>query len=143
MTVKQIEIAITEAIKALLADQPDLFELTEASRETEWNLASQFARKLAPFFDEYRCDLELLKPEAGNRRPDIVIHKRGTFESDLLVLEVKRDNLKGTLADKEKVERHWFAQPYLYQFGAVVNLNSDCTYYVEVLVNQNHPANAQ
>jgi hypothetical protein len=143
MTEKQIEIAIQEAVKALLADQPDIFELTEASRETEWNLASHLACKLAPFFDKYRYDLELLKPEAGNRRPDIVIHKRGTFESDLLVLEVKRDNFKGTLADKEKIERYWFAQPYLYQFGAVVNLNSDCTYFVEVLVNRNHPANAQ
>lgn len=143
MTAEQIEIAIKEAVEILLADQPDIFELTDASRETEWNLASHLAGKLSPFFDGYRCDLELVKPEAGNRRPDIVIHKRGTFESDLLAIEVKRDNLKGTFADKEKIERYWFAQPYVYQFGAVVNLNSDYTFHVEVLVNQNHPANAQ
>lgn len=143
MTAEQIGIAIKEAVEALLTDQPDIFELTDASRETEWNLACHLAAKIAPFFAEYQYDLELLKPEAGNRRPDIVIHKRGTFESDLLVLEVKRDDLKGTFADKEKIERYWFAQPYAYQFGAVVNLNSDYTFHVEVLVNKNHPANAQ
>ena len=43
----------------------------------------------------------------------------------------------------QKIEAHWFAAPYLYQFGAVVNLNPDHTYSMIVRANPEHPGNKE
>lgn len=132
--------AIEKAVNSLFANQPDIFRLTPASAQTEWNLTTHLARELSVLFPEFACDIDLQKPEAGDRRPDIVLHRRGTHEDNFLVIEVKRDNRRAIPGELDKIERYWFAEPYLYRFGAAVNLNSDFTYQVEIRVN---PSNQQ
>src|SRR5207248_2215286 len=88
-------------------------------------------------------DVDIKKPDAGDRRPDIVFHRRGTHEDNFLVIEVKRDNQRAITGELEKIERYWFAEPYLYQFGAALNLNSDFTYQVETRVNPKNPKNTR
>lgn len=142
MTEKQITQIIEKAIEDLFAHQPKIFKLTAASKESEWNLANHLAPEIGKFFEGYNYDAELIKPDAQNRRPDIIIHERETHARNLLVIELKRENVKGMAADKEKIKRYWFAEPYVYQFGATINLNSDHTYQTDVFTNPVHARNA-
>ena len=76
------------------------------------------------------------KKNYGNRRPDIVFHKRGTHKSNYLVLEIKRDGSPRAIRDDiAKVKKLWFKKPLSYKFGAVINLRSDGKH--EILVFKN------
>jgi len=55
---------IEKAIADLFNNQPDIFNLTNASRESEWNLANHLAPEIGKFFDGYSHDTELIKPDA-------------------------------------------------------------------------------
>ena len=71
-------------------------------------------------------DLDVVKMNYENRRPDIIFHKRGTHEANHLVVEIKRDGSpREADADIKKIESHWFRAPLRYEFGAVVNLRKD------------------
>jgi hypothetical protein len=133
--------AIEKAIESLFAHQPDIFRLTPASAQTEWNLTHHLAHELSALFPALAYDVDIIKPDAGDRRPDIVYHRRGTHEDNFLVIEVKRDNQRAITGEIEKIEQYWFAEPYLYQFGAALNLNSDFTYQVEIRANARNPKN--
>src|SRR5437868_5733341 len=127
MNEQSIREAIVKAIESLFAKQPDIFSLTSASAQTEWNLTTHLAHELSALFPAFACDVDIKKPDAGDRRPDIVFHRRGTHEDNFLVIEVKKDNQRAITGELKKIERYWFAEPYLYQFGAALNLNSDFT----------------
>lgn len=141
MDEQSVKEAIEKAIESLFANQPDIYRLTSASAQTEWNLTNHLARELSAFFPAFAYDVDIKKPDAGDRRPDIVFHRRGTHEDNFLVIEVKRDNQRALTGELEKIERYWFAEPYLYQFGAALNLNSDFTYQVEIRANSRNPKN--
>ena len=141
MDEQSVKEAIVRAIESLFANQPDIFRLTSASAQTEWNLTNHLAPELSAFFPAFAYDVDIKKPDAGDRRPDIVFHRRGTHEDNFLVIEVKRDNQRALTGELEKIERYWFAEPYLYQFGAALNLNSDFTYQVEMRVNSRNLKN--
>ena len=141
MNERSVKEAIEKAVKSLFANQPDIFRLTSASAQTEWNLTTHLARELSALFPAFACDVDIKKPDAGDRRPDIVFHQRGTHEDNFLVIEVKRDNQRAIPGELEKIERYWFAEPYLYQFGAAITLNSDFTHQVEVRANPRNPKN--
>lgn len=128
---------IWRAIKALAEDQPDLFRLTAETHQTEWNLAHHLANEIQEVFPGYRCDLELVKPNEEKRRPDIVVHRRGTNEANILVVEVKLDGSKADVGrDAEKIRNHWFRAPLRYAFGAVVNLRTGGRDSVDVFKNE-------
>jgi hypothetical protein len=67
-------------------------------------------------------------------RPDVIIHKRGTHEHNLLVVEVKRRraDVKDDIA---KTTTHWFSPPLRYQFGAVVVISDTEPPFIVVLQN--------
>lgn len=132
---------IAQAIQNLFEKQPDMFDLTPESAQTEWNLNYHLANQISELFPEYQFDIEVRKPHAGNRRPDIVFHQRGIHENNFLVVELKRNNEKAMQGDLEKIETYWFGEPYVYQFGAAVNLNADFSYQVEVRSNRKNPKN--
>jgi hypothetical protein len=133
----RIHALVSMAVLRLRQDQPTLSRFTSQTHQTEWNLTHHFAAVLAHFFDEYDCDVDVSKPDQGSRRPDIVIHERGTHEKNLLVVEVKRDlgDINGARA---KIGDWWFREPLRYRFGAVVVLNArDASDHVEVLERTN------
>jgi len=134
--------AIEQAIANLFANQPDIFDLSDESEQTEWNLTSHLAPEISALLPPMAYDFELRKPDAGDRRPDIVFHARGIHDDNFLVIEVKRDNPNGLAGEVTKIETYWFAQPYLYQFGAAINLNKDQSYQLEVLTNTANQKNA-
>jgi hypothetical protein len=69
-----------------------------------------------------------------NKRPDIIIHSRGTHARNYLVIEIKR-NKRDVPAEKDKIRTAWFRPPLRYKYGAVVVLNGDEPADVTVMRN--------
>ena len=129
-----MEDVLVKAANRLIGSQPDLFTFTEATRQSEWNIAGHFANELRKEFPDHQCDTDVIKAGFANMRPDIIIHRRKTHEHNLLVVEVKRRkaDVKG---DLKKTTRYWFSPPLLYRFGAVVVINDAEAPQVTVLEN--------
>ncbi|MGO9175599.1 MAG: hypothetical protein ACLQED_05585 [Desulfobaccales bacterium] len=131
---------LERAVKNLFAKQPDIYGFTSQTSQTEWNLAHHLANEIHDEFNEYNCDLDISKPNYDNRRPDIIIHKRGSHTSNLLVIEVKRDGQPyGTEGDINKIKEVWFNIDLNYRFGATINLKRDMTYEINVIKNNRIP----
>ncbi len=127
---------LEQAIAKLFERQPNIFEFTSETGQTEWNLAHHLAVELREFFPSFDHDLDVMKRNYENRRPDIIFHKRGTHEANHLVVEIKRDGDPHEVeADIEKIHAHWFQGRLHYKFGAVVNLRSDGKHEIQVFKN--------
>lgn len=129
----KIQSNLEEAIKRLYLNQPNIFRFTPETNQTEWNLAHHLANEICSFFPKYDCDLDVSKINLGNRRPDIIFHKRGKKKQNYLVIEMKLDGHPSEINhDIEKIKQYWFAERLSYNFGAVININSDKTFGVRV-----------
>lgn len=137
MNVKQIETILNQAVKELFVSQPDIFDYTSATGQTEWNLAHHLAVEVIKHFPGYRSDLDVTKHDFNNRRPDIIVHKRGNHTDNLLVIEVKFNGSDTKLNnDVAKIKNSWFEHPLRYHFGAVVDLRSDFSSEVRAFENE-------
>src|SRR5437870_21246 len=103
MNEQAIRQALEAAIQNLFANQPDIFNLTPASGQTEWNLTNHLAGEISGLLPLFAYDVDLNKPDAGGRRPDIVFHKRGKHDDNLLVIEIKRDNEQALAGEMKKI----------------------------------------
>jgi hypothetical protein len=131
---------VKEKIKAsaekLFVNQPNIFTFTSETRQSEWNLAHHLAIELHKEFPGFDCDVDIVKVNLENRRPDIIFHKRGTNESNFLVIEVKRDGQPAEIRrDKERIESVWFSDRLNYRFGAIIDIKSDKTSQISVFKN--------
>jgi hypothetical protein len=100
------------------------------------DLAQHLARAIEGYLPELQHDVDLIKPSAGRRRPDIVFHVAKTHQSNFLVIELKKDGSdRELLADVAKIRRYWFAIPYRYSFGAAINLHEGHTAEIRVIAN--------
>jgi hypothetical protein len=131
-----IEIKLTRAAEALFINQPDIFDFTSETHQTEWNLAHHLANEIHKLFNEFDCDIDILKINLAKRRPDIVIHKRGSNAMNLLVVEVKRDNSYGLEGDIRKIEEYWFNDWLNYKYGAVINITKQSKFEIKIIKNQ-------
>src|SRR5229473_1056289 len=91
MSKSEVEATLRQAVANLFAHQPNIFEFTSETGQTEWNLAHHLAVELREFFPSLDHDLDVVKRNYDNRRPDIIFHKRGTHKANHLVVEIKRD----------------------------------------------------
>lgn len=124
-------------VSDLFSHQADIFDFTSETVQTEWNLAHHFAIELTKRFPDLDCDLDIIKPNYERRRPDIILHRRGSHSSNLLVVEIKRDGDRREIeADIEKIQHFWFREPLSYEFGAVIDLRSDKSSDIIVFQNQ-------
>ena len=136
MNKEELELLLKKAVTSLFVDQPDIYGFTPSTLQPEWNLAHHLANEIHKFFPRLSCDLDITKPNDANKRPDIIFHKRGRNDSNFLVIEVKRNGAKKDLEnDAEKIKSFWFRRPLRYQFGAVVNLKTNKTADIRVLIN--------
>ena len=118
----EIETKLKHAILELISKEPDLHCFTSSTGQTEWNICAHLAPEIAKGFPGYSYDLDVTKHDAGNKRPDIVIHKRAIHSFNLLVIEVKNQGKEQDIArDEEKIQKYWFKEPYEYYFGAIIN----------------------
>jgi hypothetical protein len=139
MNETELKSIIEQAISNLFEHQPNIVEFTAQTRQTEWNLAFHLAVELSALLPDLDCDIDVLKRGYGygNKRPDIIFHKRGTHESNYLVVELKRDgNAHRIEADIEKIHEHWFRDPLHYQFAAVINVRTNGKHEVRVFESE-------
>lgn len=103
---EMVEIFISSALINLFRAQPDLsvFEPRDTS-EREPNLSFHLANELWKYIFWLNCDFDVIKkPPHGNKRPDIIFHKRGVSALNFLVVEVKRaSNPEGVGKDLNKI----------------------------------------
>lgn len=136
MNKTKLQTILVEAVGNLFRKQENIFNFTSETGQTEWNLAHHFANEVAVYFPEYDCDLDVIKVNFDRKRPDIIIHKRGTNKSNFLVIEAKRDGDTKTISDDiEKIKNNWFQRNLSYKFGAIVNLLNSKNSQIEVFEN--------
>jgi hypothetical protein len=135
----EVKALIDQALSSFFENNPNSFNFTEATGQTEWNLAHHLAPEIHKLLPDLDYDLDVTKHVAGNRRPDIIFHTIGTFRDDFLVIELKFEGSRRAInADKRKIRDYWFPPPLNYRFGSVINLFRSKTAQVEILVNQNY-----
>lgn len=136
MDKEEIKTVLAQAISNLLKNQPDIYSFTSETGQSEWNLTHHLSVEIHKLFPEYAYDLEVVKHNYENKRPDIIFHKRNTNSSNFLIVEVKRDaNVKDIQDDLCKINRHWLKGKLKYKFGASINLKTDKTSDITVLAN--------
>lgn len=86
MNLQEVAERVEDAVRELLREEPTLFDFTSETNYTEWNIAHHLAIQLDYLFedDDYDCDIDVLKVNLDNVRPDIIIHKRNTHRRNLL-----------------------------------------------------------
>jgi hypothetical protein len=132
----ELEAILNTAVKMLFRNQPNIFSYTSETGQTEWNLAHHLANEVHQYFNEFDCDLDVTKRNFDFRRPDIIIHRRGEHEHNLLVIETKFDGWKSEIKDDvRKIHADWFRNPLKYQFGAVIDIRSDFRHKLLVFEN--------
>lgn len=103
--------------------------------DCEYNRYRNYIKRIRSEQDRSReivnlSDIKLAKliwenKEADTIYPDIIVHKRGTQENNLLVIEVKKSSNRDTGdSDKKKIEE-LMNRPYNYNFGLFLRINLD------------------
>jgi hypothetical protein len=129
--------ALHSAVADLYRNEPDIDRFSSQTAQTEWNLAAHLAPEIVKYFRGYSYDIDVMKVNYGNRRPDIIIHRRGPeTKYNLLVVEVKREgSTKDIRSDTRKIQDYWFSEGLQYQFGATVNLKAGGPADITVFAN--------
>lgn len=136
ITKEKLKETLKIALQNLKINQPNLSAFTSESVCTEWNLAHHLANEISTIFKDLDCDIELTKSNFSNRRPDIILHKRGTNESNFLIIEMKKNGKsKNINEDLEKIKSNWFRFPLSYHFGVIINYLENSESTVDVLEN--------
>ena len=102
MNEPDLRLTLEQPVTKLFEHQPDIFEFTSETGQTEWNLAHHFAVELREFFPSLDHDLDVVERNYENRRPDIIFHKRGTHKANHLVIEIKRDGRASDIAEDKR-----------------------------------------
>jgi len=123
---------LASAATSLGEEQPTLSKFTSETNEYEPNLSFHYANILRRFLFWLDCDFDVSKPNLGNRRPDIIFHKRGIHALNFLVVEVKRSE-RDAEEDIEKIKAYWFNKRLSYRFGASTVLGENGLFSVQLL----------
>lgn len=112
---------IYSSISNLFVNNNDFFEFSSETNMTEWNLSHHLSLELHKYLFWLNHDLDVTKRNYGNRRPDIIFHKRRTNSLNFLVVEIKK-NRNDKRSDIQKIKEDWMAEPLEYQFGSYINI---------------------
>lgn len=125
-----VKTRVTRAFEALSRDDLQLLQL-DANERT---ICARLATHLQAAFPEYHVDVEYnrhgmdpkrvqVNPEQGEDLvyPDVIVHRRGGDESNLLVMEVKKStNLQSRSRDKRKLR--CCVEAFNYEFAVLVDI---------------------
>ncbi len=129
-TIELIGVILTSAIRNLFDQQPDVLKNTSRTGMTEWNFGHHLTNEITKYIFWLNHDMDVVKHNQNNRRPDIIFHKRGSNALNYLVVEIKCNNL--TNADFKKIKKDWMGDDLHYRFGASIVVNSDSDFKVTV-----------
>jgi hypothetical protein len=124
---------LCSALKNLFDNQSDIFNFTSQTGQTEWNLTHHLANEIHKYIFWLNHDLDVMKKNVGNKRPDIIFHKREINELNFLVVEVKR--YASVEKDIRKIQEHWMKGELKYRFGANIKIVSKDKYEVIIFEN--------
>lgn len=133
MTKRQVQFRVKRALGALFNRDGALLERNASERA----IAAKFALYLVPLFEQYDVDVEYnrhgLQPKAVNLAddcqeagrklivPDIIVHRRGNDDHNLLVIEIKKQNNRESRnCDRAKVRA--IKTELSYQYGLILDL---------------------
>jgi len=126
---------IYSSIVNLFNNQPDIFMFTSETNMTEWNLGHHLSNEIGKYIFWLDCDLDVIKRNHNNKRPDIIFHKRATNVFNFLVVELKR-NRNDRQEDIRKIQEDWMNRPLNYKFGLYINIWG-VNEYKAILFNNN------
>jgi hypothetical protein len=130
---RELRKRVDKALDSLLAADAELLERNAAERA----IGGRLAAHLAPLFPDHHVDVEYdrhgLEPKAvdlppecrggGRRRvvPDIVVHRRGSDDQNLLAIELKKEtNRESRDCDRAKLKA--MRKQLNYQAGVLIDL---------------------
>lgn len=123
---------LCSSIKDLFNSEPDIFDFTLETHETEWNLAHHLADEIQKYIFWLNNDIELVKPNEENKRPDIVFHKRGINSLNFLIVELKHRGAND-IDDINKIKNYWLTDKLNYRLGASIKINNEHGYCVTII----------
>jgi hypothetical protein len=136
VSASSLEKTLNTAVDSLFTNQPNIFDFTPETGQSEWNLSHHLANEISKLLPNLDCDLDVIKVNIGNKRPDIIFHKRGSNKNNFLIVEVKRDGKSWEIkGDVEKIKLFWFKNNLKYLFGATINLKSNKEKAISVFKN--------
>ena len=137
MDEKQLEETVRRAATNLFEHQPNMFDFTSETNQTEWNLAHHLAVGIHQFFPDLDCDVDVIKVNLERKRPDSSSIDEAAKTTSWL-LKSKETVTTGTRSLPSKdpgILVRWFGERLHYQFGATVNLRENKTFGIEVIRN--------
>lgn len=136
-TVDGIKDILCMAVRDLYQKEPDIDNFSSESGQTEWNLTAHLGPEIIKYFPNYSYDVDITKINYNHRRPDIIIHRRGSGpEGNLLIVEAKRHGMEREVReDESKIRQYWFSERLRYRYGATMNLKPACRLDVNVFSN--------
>ena len=121
---------INEALTYLYKSDSYLLEIDAY----EVTISHKLACYLQDIFKEYDVDIEFNKNLKDSkrvdneiRRPDIIVHKRGTNDSNFIAIEIKKCSNANKNFDIEKIGRIMKELNYEYGFYIEFNVGEDIT----------------
>lgn len=88
---------------------------------TEWNFAHHLANEIAKYIFWLNHDIDVVKRNMNNHRPDIIFHKRGYNNMNFLVIEIKIG--RNLSRDIKRIKEDWMSNPLKYRFGASIKID--------------------
>lgn len=152
MDIKEIISNVKEAVNDLISNEKDVLQ----RKLFEQNLSHHLAKYLEPLFEKYNVDIEfngdIDKPNdrkaleiaqsrmirigynskinnTYNIRPDIIVHRRGDNENNILVVEIKKDispdnDKEYDLIKLEHLTIDYLKNHYNYRLGVAIILGT-------------------
>ncbi|BBA70617.1 hypothetical protein [Geobacter sulfurreducens] len=121
---------LISSIRNLFNKQQDVLTHTSATGMTEWNLGHHLANEINRYIFWLNHDLDVMKRNHENRRPDIIYHRRGINSLNFLVVELKCTNYIDS--DIRKIKEDWMGADLCYRYGASVVIRSQREFSVRV-----------
>lgn len=135
MTREQVESAVQAALRDLREHDSHLLEFDVAER----SITARLAHYMIPLFEDYAVDVEYNRHGIDPKKmaehvattcqqcrdrlvvPDIIVHRRGDNERNLLVVELKKStNSKTRTLDRNKLKA--YKHELNYKFGALITV---------------------
>ena len=120
MRIEIVKSIIESSAINLLKTQPDVLQNTHMTTMTEWNMGHHYATEIDKYLFWLRNDVDVVKRNYDNRRPDIIFHKRNVNRLNTLVVEIKIQESIDT-TDETKIKQDWMRGKLKYRYGACVS----------------------
>lgn len=113
---------IESSVERLLSTQSNILDSTYFTTMTEWNFAHHLSNEIHKYLFWLDNDIEVVKLNYSNKRPDAIFHRRKNNCLNTLVIEIKvRETIDQY--DLRKIQDGWMNPPLKYQYGSCLSIS--------------------